>query len=280
MTGDEKLARLVADLTMAGLHSLVMGGHAVRYYGVERNTNDFDLCAGVVSMGELRELLQSVQELRGSKEGPSWRPDDFARFEIGKLPDGREEWLEFWVHNHLLDSYDELAARQEKGTYGGGEVAFLSLEDLLRSKETERENDWADIALLEEVLDSRHLSKAGEAAGLERLLSTLRSRRGFDLAIAAGHFADVAVVERAATQCSHPVSFAFLAPLIKQLPILPRLRVPIDSFLLEKLHNVPFGESQHRAIVEVVRRGYKRWAMEVDRQDKQSKMNERRGGSK
>jgi hypothetical protein len=280
MTSEEKLAALFSYLRGAGLNSLVMGGHAVRYYGVDRNTNDFDLCAGVVSMRELRERLQGVQELRGSKEGPSWRPDDFARFEIGTLPDGREEWLEFWVRNHLLDPYDQLAARQEKGTYGGSEVAFLSLEDLLRSKETERENDWADIALLEEVLDSRHLSKAGDLAGHERLLSTLRSRRGFDQAVAARHFADPAAVERASIQCSHPVSFAFLVPLIKPLPVSPKLRAPIDPFLLQKLQTVPFAESQHRAIVEVVRRGYKRWAMEIDRQDKQAKMSKRRGGSK
>src|SRR5690348_14364669 len=108
MTSEEKLATLVGHLRSAGLRSLVMGGHAVRYYGVDRNTNDFDLCAGVLSMRELRERLESVQELQGTKEGPSWRPDDFARFEIGKLPDGREEWLEFWVRNHLLDSYEEL----------------------------------------------------------------------------------------------------------------------------------------------------------------------------
>lgn len=272
MTNEQRLARLVSHLKNAGLNFLVMGGHAVRYYGVDRNTNDFDFCAGVVSTEELRELLKGVAELDGAKEGPSWRPDEFARFEIGKLADGREEWLEFWVRNHLLDRFEELASRQEKGSYGGGEVAFLSLNDLLRSKETERESDWSDIALLEEVLDARNLSAASNLAGLEKFLTELRSRRGFARGIAAGCFADRAVVERAAVRCRHPVSFAFLTPFLGELPAPPSLRAPIDSMLLEKLRNVTIGETQHLAIVEVVRRAYKRRAMEIDRQDKQAKL--------
>ena len=43
MTPDEKLARIFGSLIKAGVDVLVMGGHAVRHYGVDRNTNDFDL---------------------------------------------------------------------------------------------------------------------------------------------------------------------------------------------------------------------------------------------
>src|SRR5437868_2810967 len=105
-------------LEQAGCESLVMGGHAVKYYGVGRNTVDFDFCAGVRTTQELRELLQHMPELRQAKEGPSWRPDDFVRFEIGRLPDGREEWLEFWVRNHLLPDFTQLISRRETGEYG------------------------------------------------------------------------------------------------------------------------------------------------------------------
>lgn len=34
-------------------------------------------------------------------------------------------------------------------------VAFLGIDDLIRSKETEREDDWRDVALLEEIADER-----------------------------------------------------------------------------------------------------------------------------
>ena len=43
MTGEERLAEIVAALEAVGLPCLVLGGHAVRFYGFQRNTIDFDL---------------------------------------------------------------------------------------------------------------------------------------------------------------------------------------------------------------------------------------------
>ncbi len=43
MTADTRLAEVVAELEAVGLSCPVMGGHAVRYYGLVRNTNDVDL---------------------------------------------------------------------------------------------------------------------------------------------------------------------------------------------------------------------------------------------
>ncbi len=43
--------------------------------------------------------------LQNAQAQTVWRSDDFARFEIGRLPDGREEWLEFWIRNHLLGDF-------------------------------------------------------------------------------------------------------------------------------------------------------------------------------
>jgi hypothetical protein len=42
MNPDIRLAEIVAALEGAGVRCLVMGGHAVRYYRVSRNTIDFD----------------------------------------------------------------------------------------------------------------------------------------------------------------------------------------------------------------------------------------------
>jgi hypothetical protein len=220
----------------------------------------------------VRDRINWITDLRNAREGPSWRPNDFVRFEIGKLPDGREEWLEFWVRNHLLPDYVELASRKEIGVYGGETISFLSLADLLRSKETERESDWADIALLEEIQDARNLSAAFDRVGLERFLSELRSRRGFERGMTAGCFADRAAVERSATKAQHPVAFAFLAPLVKHLPQSAQPQPAIDSALLSKLFDTTFGDARHLAMVEIVRRGHKRRAMETDRQDKQDKL--------
>jgi hypothetical protein len=63
-------------------------------------------------------LLLARSTLAGGRaliEGPTGRPDAFRRFQIGQLPDGREEWLEFWSHNHLLPPLADLHARREEG---------------------------------------------------------------------------------------------------------------------------------------------------------------------
>jgi hypothetical protein len=271
MTPEERLVQITEALEAAGLDSLVMGGHAVRYYGVDRNTVDFDFVTGTEAP-DLRARLNQSPLLNSPREGPSWRPDDFARFEIGRLPDGREEWLEFWFHNHLLPDFEELRSRQERGTYGGKDVRFISLSDLLRSKETERESDWQDIALLEEIQDARLLATARTDADLVTALANLRSRRGFERAAEMGLFPDLALVTAASSRCVHPVPYAFLRPLAADLPPPAPLRMPIEDAYLAPLGAVAFATTKHLALVEVVRRAYKRWAMEQDRQDKQSRV--------
>jgi hypothetical protein len=268
---ENKLAQIASDLEDAGLKCLVMGGHAVRYYGVGRNTNDFDFYVSTSSMDELRERLAKA-DIAGkvlAREGPSWRPEDFARFAIGRLPDGREEWLEFWLHNHLLPEFAESWARRERGVYGGRELEFLSLEDLIRSKETAREDDWADVALLEEILDARALAQAKTQSDRVRLLSRLRSRRGFERALQSGLLGDEALLRQAIPECRHPVPFAFLVPFVKDAEQPANLCSRIDDAYLAAFGKVEPGSVKHVALVEVVRRGYKRWAMDVDHEDKE-----------
>src|SRR5205823_2388618 len=139
----------VTAVEEVGLPDVVMGGHAARYYGVQRNTIDYDFHLSLDDWDRLAERLRRATPFAGGvlPEGPSWRPHAFRRFLLGRLPDGREEWLEFWRTNHLLPPFAELHGRREEGLYGGRQVAFLALPDLIRSKETERESDWQDIAL-------------------------------------------------------------------------------------------------------------------------------------
>lgn len=273
MITETRLAQVMTALENAGLPCLVMGGHAVRYYGVGRNTIDFDFYVSAPSMQDVRATVATLQEtsMLTAREGPSWRPEDFARFEIGRLPDGREEWLEFWLHNHLLPSFDELWSRHEQGIYGDREIAFLSLSDLIRSKETEREDDWADVSLLEEIQDARHLAQAAARSEPALVLGGLRSRRGFERALELGFMNDQKALGQSVRQCEHPVSFAFLLPFIKEAEPPGSLRLPIDEAYLSPLRTVEPGGRKHAALVEIVRRSYKRWAMEVDRRDKESR---------
>jgi hypothetical protein len=273
VTPEHRLGQIATALEAVGLECLVMGGHAVRYYGVERNTIGFDFCVAAPAADDVRAAVArlAIPGDPDPREGPSWRPDDFLRFEIGRLPDGREEWLEFWLHNHLLPDFAELSARQERGRYGDREIGFLSLSDLLRSKETERESDWLDIALLEEIQDARRLAKAATATERPAILSRLRSRRGFERALQLGLLADRDLIDQAVLLCGHPVSFAYVLPYAIDVQPSAASIAAIDEAFLSALRKVEAGSPKHLALVEVVRRACKRQAMEIDRRDKESR---------
>jgi hypothetical protein len=269
---EERLAQIVTGLEAAGLSCLVMGGHAVRYYGLIRNTIDFDLHLAPDAWDVLVQRLGQLSLFTGQSilEGPSWRPHAFRRFQIGRLPDGREEWLEFWRENHLLPPFAELLARCERGTYGGRELPFFALPDLMRSKETEREVDWQDIAALEEFHDARWLARVNAGAlGVAEALAQMRSRRGFDGYLKGRHLANAVVVEQALSLTRLSIPQAYLLPFApKATP--PAPGVPLEPIIVNRLRTVTAGSPLHLTLVEAVRRQYKLAAQAADRADKQA----------
>ncbi|MCI0335306.1 MAG: hypothetical protein L0228_19020 [Planctomycetes bacterium] len=270
MNSETRLAQILAALDQLGWSYLVMGGHAARYYGVSRNTLDYDLHLSLPNWNDLDAGLRGCSLFAAGQlaEGPSWRPDDFRRFCIGRLADGREEWLEFWRRNHLLPPFDELYARREDGQYGGRLLPFLALPDLLRSKETERESDWQDIALLEEILDARNLARATDADSTVVALSQLRSRRGFRQALADDSLHQPNLVARAFQEAASPITRGWLLPALSGAQI----EVPdggvIGEILAGPLKKIPLGSNRHIALVEAIRRLYKQAAVAADRADK------------
>jgi hypothetical protein len=264
---EQRLAVIYAELGRLGLPALVMGGHAVRFYGIDRSTIDYDLAITLPEprWERLPEVLRASPLFAIVREGPSWRPSDFRRLIVGALPDGREERLEFWRRNHLLAPFADLDRRKTIGRYGGGEVAFLGLDDLIRSKETEREDDWRDVRLLEEIADERRL--AGDPVPLVACLAELRSQRGFETALRRGLLGPNDATREAAVVARHPVSRAFLAP---YAPI----TMALESEAIEKLLSGPIaslapGSARHLALVEAVRRLHQRDRMAEDRADKE-----------
>jgi hypothetical protein len=268
---EERLAAIVVALESVGLSCLVMGGHAVRFYGLQRHTNDFDLTLGADGWDDLADRLArtGLFAVTGPVEGNSWRPGAFRRFLLGNPADGQEEWLEFWGANHLLAPFPQLFARREVGGYGGRELPFLSLPDLIRSKETERAKDWDDVSYLEEFLDARlHAQcRAGNLAVTDAL-AQIRSRRGFDTYLAETRFADADTIRNALERTTNPVTQAFLLPwapaAVAATPV-----VPIEPVVERKLRSVGPASSLHRSLVEVVRRQYKVFCQDRDRADKE-----------
>jgi hypothetical protein len=270
MTTAGRLPEIGAALEALGLRYLVLGGHAVRFYGVGRNTFDYDIHLSLPDFSGLSGILERSSLCAGKRleEGHSWRPRDFRRFTLGRLPDGREERLEFWRHNHLLPPFEELFTRRVEGEYGGKRLPFLSLQDLLRSKETEREGDWQDIALLEEIQDTRYLGDVRDRVGQVRALAVLRSRVGFDRAENQNLLDAPRLVAEAFARADLAVTRAFLYPFLTP----PRPLTPCEGIIGElfkgPLNEVVAGSPRHLALVEVVRRAFKRQAIEADRLDK------------
>ena len=273
MNAEARLADIITALEQAGLNCLVMGGHAVRFYGLERNTIDFDLHLAPACWDDLSFKLSQTALFGGKRpiEGPSWRPNAFRRFQIGTLPSGREEWLEFWRENHLLAPYAALFARRQEGAYGGRMLPFLSLPDLIRSKETERETDWQDIAFLEEFLDARALAQAaGKPDALIGAMSQIRSRRGFETLLQQGLLSDRIRVKQALALAPLSLTQAYLLPAAPEVQQLPVPAVAIEPVVLKRLRQEVPGSSLHLALVEVVRRQCKLAAQAADRADKEA----------
>jgi hypothetical protein len=270
VTPEARLAEVVSALEGAGVSCLVMGGHAVRFYGLWRHTNDVDLHASPDQWEDLPTRLARTSLLAGQavREGASWRPGAFRRFQIGTLPDGREEWLEFWKENHLLAPHAELQTRAERGLYGGRELTFLGLADLIRSKETERDADWQDVAALEQFLDARLLARvrSGTVAA-EDALASLRSQTGL-LGYLEGGVVTGPAAGAALARTANPVTQTLLIPFAPDAPVREPV-TPIEPVVLARLHTTPPASPLHLALVEVVRRRYIAFRKDVDRRDKE-----------
>jgi hypothetical protein len=273
MTSDARLAEIITALEGANISCLVMGGHAVRYYGFDRNTIDFDLHLAPDSWDDLPARLATTPLFAGKPlvEGSSWRARAFRRFDLGRLPDGRDVWLEFWRENHLLSPFSELFARREQGLYGGRVISFLALPDLIRSKETERPVDWQDIAVLEEFLDARLLAQAELGVRtLPEAFSGIRSRRGLETGLLKGFFADAPAVEQALAAAPLAITQALLLPFAPAATHLPVTAPAIEPVILRRLRTVAPASPLHLALVEIVRRLYRLAAQATDKADKEA----------
>lgn len=273
MTPEARLGEIITALESVGLACLVLGGHAVRFYGLARNTNDFDLHVSPDHWGDLAERLRRTPLFGGRVpvEGPSWREGAFRRFRIGTLADGRDEWLELWRANHLLAPFAELLVRAERGRYGTREIVFLGLPDLIRSKETERDTDWQDVGYLEGFLDSRLLAKVDRGElDLAPALAQLRSRAGFGDYYQHGAFGDTKAVSAALAATPNPITQAYLVPFAPDTTIPAPSLFSIEPIVLDRLRRLEAGSPLHFSLVEVVRRRYILFRKDIDRRDKDS----------
>ena len=74
MTADERLVQVASGLARAGLRFLVMGGHAVRYYGISRDTFDFDFHLSLAGADSLTERLRQYELIEEVLDVGRYRP--------------------------------------------------------------------------------------------------------------------------------------------------------------------------------------------------------------
>ena len=203
-------------------------------------------------------------------EGNSWRADAFRRYKVGVFTDGEDEWLDCWRSNHLLAPFAGLFPRRTVGVYGGRPLPFLGLADLIRSKETEQTKNWLDIDYLQEALDETTLSavRAGTVTAVDGL-SRLRSRRGYDSAVATGLLVSTADVRQALSRATNPITQAYLLPHAPDAPVAPA-SVPIEPMPLDRLRQSVPGSRLQPGLIELVRRRDRAAREDQDKADKQA----------
>jgi hypothetical protein len=141
----------------------------------------------------------------------------------------------------------------------------------MRSKETERETDWQDVAALEEIYDGRllHQATAGTIS-VAQALARLRSRRGLESFLQGGYLKDPSVVRQALLQTQLSITQAILLPCAGADAIPPTSTVPMEPVVVNRLRAVAPTSALHLALIEVVRRQYKLAMQNADAADKQA----------
>lgn len=148
---------IIRALNGAGVRYLIAGGLAVNAHGYLRFTKDIDLVLQLEE-GNVRHAMKALQEL-GYKPTLPVSATDFADRDI------RNHWVrdkgmtvfQLWSDRHRETAIDlfveepfafdeEYASALVKPLYGKEEVRFVSLETLLRMKESAgRDQDLVDV---------------------------------------------------------------------------------------------------------------------------------------
>ena len=230
------------------------------------NTTDFDL---VTSRRPCRSPPPAESDWpAGAREPPGWpaAPDDFARYEIGRLHDGGG------VAGVLAPQPPACGlrprARAEVAGMGGEWGFSLSRPDAEQGDRAGRPIGRTSPCWRRSRTRPWHPPRSGRS-GRALAVSSTRSRRGFDRAL--GSTCSPIRARRRGRPRLHAPGLVRL-PSPSSAPEPPAgLREPGRPRLARPLRDVPSGAAKHMAVVEVVRRAYKCWAMELDRLDKESR---------
>ena len=145
------VANLCRALDAAGARYVLIGGFAVILHGAVRTTKDVDLLVdpSQENMARLRTALSSLPDkaILEVAEG------DIERYGVVRVAD--EIVVDLMASACGVTYSDAIAAGIEEKPIGRQKVTVASVETLIRTKQTYRDSDRADVAFLRRLLEGQ-----------------------------------------------------------------------------------------------------------------------------
>ena len=142
---------LCRSLNAAGASYLLIGGFAVIFHGAVRTTKDIDLLVdpGPANLERLRTALSSLPDRAVLEVEES----DLRRYGVVRVAD--EVVVDLMASACGVTYREALEAGIERREVDGVVIPMASPETLIRTKQTYRPSDRADVAFLERLIDAR-----------------------------------------------------------------------------------------------------------------------------
>lgn len=142
---------LCAHLSARKVEYLVIGGWAAIAHGLPRTTLDIDLFVRPTSEN-VRRLVDALSEV-GFGIARDLDPREILSRHVLLFAD--QIRVDVFTKPWGLDEFQACWERRWEAEFESTRIPFLALEDLVRSKKTDREQDRADLAALEKIARER-----------------------------------------------------------------------------------------------------------------------------
>jgi len=144
----DDLKLLIQSLNQHGVDYLLIGGYALFVHGYHRATTDIDVL--VPATQEAGEKIKAALMVLPDQVAKDLEPEWFAEGENIRVADA---FLVDVMLNACGETYETLKAYAITVDLEGTPVRTVSLEGLLRTKQTMRDKDVSDRHILERALD-------------------------------------------------------------------------------------------------------------------------------